>query len=240
MSENKFDKLNTALFDRKFENGLSNYMQKNCQVTLTADGYRIYRPPNITYSSSDSSTRTMWGGLVIQPFVDDENFLVKGHTYIMMFHVKGQSSNNASDHYWSNNAGWTGDAYGLSTSPTDVEYNEIGANFQGEKDIFYRFTVSDDIIKTCTKSYSSFVQGTDYNCYRDFKWGFSYMNTGELGTDLYLTSFRCYDITEPDDTVKFLKSGIATASNLVESSTPPSPMQIYSSGELLTHEFIEY
>lgn len=242
MSENKLDKINAAIFQKQFVNGLASHTQSNCQVTLTDDGYRIYRPPNVTYSSSDSSTRTMWGGLVIRPFTDDDNFLIQGHTYILMFHVKGQSSNNC-DNYWSNNAGWTGKNYGLTTSPTNVSYNEIGTNFQGEKDIYYKFTVNDSINKTCTTSYSSFVEGNTYNCYRDFKWGFVYDNTGPLGTDIYLTNFRMYDITQPDNEVKFFKTGIIAGSEFVETSSSvslSSPMQIYSSGEILTHDFIEY
>lgn len=186
----------------------------------------------------------MWGGLIIQPFADDSNFLVQGHTYILMFHVKGKSSNNATHHYWSNNAGWSGASRGLGTNPTNVSYEELGANFEGEKDIYYKFTVSDAIMKTCTQSYSTFVEGNTYNTYRDFKWGFDYTDTGKLGTDLYLTSFRCYDITSPDNIVSFTKSGIVTAAEFVETSTPigtdSNPMQIFSSGEILSHDFIEY
>ena len=158
----------------------------------------------------------------------------------MMFHVKGKSSDTATHHYWSNQAGWVGGSYGLGTNPTNVSFEDLGANFQGEKDIYYKFTVADAIMKTCTTSYSSFTAGNTYNTYRDFKWGFEYRDTGALGTDLYLTNFRCYDITTSDNTVKFFKPGIVTASNLVESTTPPKPMQIHSSGELLTNEFIEY
>lgn len=238
VSENKFDKLNNALYDKQFKNGLASYTQTNCRVTLTDNGYRIYRPPNMNPTNNGN---TMWGGLLIQPFSDDNNFLVQGHTYILMFHVSGVSSNNATHHYWSNNAGWSGGSYGLGTSPTNVQYNDLGANFQGEKDIYYKFTVSDAIMKTCTKSYSTFVQGTSYNCYRDFKWGFEYTDTGTLGTDLYITSFRCYDITSPDNVVKFLKPGIVEASNFVETSIASgSSTHIYSSGELMAYDFIEW
>lgn len=239
MSENKLFKINEALTDKRFEKGLSSYTQANCQVTLTSQGYRIYRPPNTTYNSSDSSTRTMWGGLIIQPFTGDSNFLIQGHTYILMFHVSGKSSNDSTDHYWSNNAGWSGGSYGLGTNPTNVSYNTLGTDFQGEKDIYYKFTVADAIIKTCTTSYSSFVAGTSYNCYRDFKWGFGYQSTGALGTDLYLTSFRMYDITQPDNVVKFQKIGVI-GSQFVETNSPTSAMQMYSSGEILTQEFIEW
>lgn len=234
---NKFTKLNDACASKQFVNGLSRYTQANCQVTLTDKGYRIYRPPNITYSSSDSSTKTMWGGLLLQPFTDDSNFLVQGHTYIMLFHVEGQSSNDATDKYWSNNAGWSGGSYGLSTSPTNVVSNTIGTNFQGEKDIYYKFTVADAIFKTCTTSYSSFTAGTSYNCYRDFKWGFAYQSTGSLGTDLYITNFRMYDITTLNNDITFNKTGVINASEFVENNIIP---QMNSGLELAVREFIEY
>lgn len=237
MSANKLLKINEALAERKFEKGLSSITQANCQVTLTDKGYRIYRPPNITYSSSDSSTRTMWGGLIIQPFTGDSNFLIKTHTYIILFHVEGKSSNNASHIYWSNNAGWTGGAYGLTTSPTNVSYNTIGENFNGEKDMYYKFTVADDINKKCTTSYSSFTAGTTYNCYRDFKWGFEYTNTGAMGTDLYLTNFRMYDITTPNNVISVEKDGIVKASDFSDGCLDA---KFYDGGEVQTTEFIEY
>ena len=62
MSENKFDKINEAYVRKQFINGLSSYVQPNCQVTLTNDGYRIYRPPNVNPTNNGS---TMWGGLII-------------------------------------------------------------------------------------------------------------------------------------------------------------------------------
>lgn len=238
MAVNKFQKLNDAMLARTFTSGLNRIEQANCKCTLTDNGFRIYRPPNVTYNSSDTATRTMWGGLIIQPFADDSNFLIKGHSYIMLFHVSGKSSNDATHRFWSNNAGWSGGSYGLTTSPTNVVSNTIGANFQGEKDIYYKFTVSDDIMKTCTASYSSFTQGTKYNCYRDFKWGFDYMSTGALGTDLYITNFRCYDITNNDfNETQIYKTGVLESDLFVENNITP---QVYKYSEVAVNEFIEW
>ena len=220
-SENKFTKLNAALYDQEFKNGLDRYEQGNCKCYLTDDGYRIYRPPNIIYDGT-AATRTMWGGLVIRPFSDDDNFLIQGHTYIMMFQVEGQSSCDIETPAWSNNCGWGGAAYGLTTNPTNVSYNRIGADFLGRMDFYYKFTVNDAVYETATGSYSSFVSGNSYNCYRDFKFGFTYQNTGTMGTDLYLSRFRMYDITEPTK-VSFNKSGVINLSNLVELPPPIIP-----------------
>ena len=69
---NKLESANYGIETKTWAAGLARYQQSNCQCTLTDDGYRIYRTPNITYSSSDSSTRTMWGGLVLKPFSADQ------------------------------------------------------------------------------------------------------------------------------------------------------------------------
>ena len=92
-----------ALLNKTFANGLSSYTQSHCQCTLTADGYRIYRTPNKLYPGDGS---IMWGGLVLKPHSSSIMQLVKGHTYVIMFHIKGKSSNAADDIGWSNNVGW--------------------------------------------------------------------------------------------------------------------------------------
>ena len=235
---NKLTPVNEALCAKTFTNGLSAYTQAQCQVTLTDNGYRIYRTPNMTVADNG---RVMWGGLIIQPFVIDSNFLIKGNTYIIRFNVKGKTSQSVDDIRWSNNAGWSGEGKGLQCEPSNISYNAIGANFNGETDFYYKFTVTDDVWKTCTTSYSSFVAGTSYNTYRDFKFGFNYASTGEMGTDLYLTNFRCYDITNPNNQIKLDKSGIVHGVELVESNIPPNSAkaQFSSSGEVLSREFIE-
>lgn len=235
MSYNKFTPQGNALAEKVFRDGLSAYTQSNCQITLTDKGYRIYRPPN--YNPTNNGN-TMWGGLIIKPFTADPNFLIKGKTYIVLLHISGQSTDAFTDVYWSNQAGWGGGSYGLTTEISNASIVNIPSNFQGEADFSYKFTVSGDIWKTCTKSYSSFVEGTSYNCYRDLKVGFSYRDTGTLGTDIYITNLRCYDITEPDNSTSIEKSGIVLASEFVEGEQ--SKPCIYSSAEIQMNEFIEY
>ena len=199
----------TGIVTKTWTSGLSSYTQANCQVSLTDKGYRIYRPPNLTVANNGN---TMWGGFVLKPFNIDSNFLQKGHTYVLKFHVSGQSSNSA-EFYWSNQVGWGGG--GLSPSPSNITSSSIPSNFNGEYDFFYKWTINDDIIKTCTSSYSSFVQGNQYISYRDFKWGFAYKNTGALGTDVYITDLRMYDITKASDT-EIKKTGILETGSLEE------------------------
>ena len=83
---------------KEWTTGLSSYTQSNCSCTLTDKGYRIYRPPNKNPSNDGN---TMWGGFVLKPFNIDSNFLQKGHTYVLKFHISGQSSNSA-EFYWTN------------------------------------------------------------------------------------------------------------------------------------------
>ena len=236
MNYNKLQPEANALAEKVFRDGLDCYTQTNCQVTLTDKGYRIYRPPNLVHDSS--TIHNMWGGLILRPFTADANFLVKGRTYIVMFHVSGQSTDQFTDVYWSNNAGWSGGGYGLTTEISNASIVNIPANFEGEAEFSYKFTVSGDIWKTCTASYSSFVAGTSYNCYRDLKVGFGYRNTGELGTDLYITNFRCYDITEPTNLISVQKTGTILSGEFTEGDE--SQTKFFSGGEILSNEFIEY
>lgn len=80
--------------------------------------------------------------------------------------------------------GWSGG--GLTN--VGFSYNDtIPTNFNGVKRVVAETNVIDDIYKVCTTSYSSFVAGQYYNCYRDLCFGFGYQSTGTLGTDIYIT-----------------------------------------------------
>ena len=185
----------------------------------------------------------MWGGLKIINQANDviavydstrDNVwnLQKNHTYIISFHVKGQSSNSCNIGL-SNFMGWAGG--GLSPSPTVIRSEGIPANFQGEKDCFYIFTITDEIVKTCTSSYSSYVAGNQYLSYRHIGFSYGYSNTGELGTDIYITNLRLYDITS--HMAEFTKQGLANFYDFVEQM---DKCEIRKNSELLSTNFIEF
>lgn len=227
--ENLLFKTEEARINKSFVNGLSRYIQENCQCTLTDNGYRIYRPANLTVANNGS---TMWGGLVIHPHQCFD--LQKGHTYVISFHVKGKSSNEASDSLGFHNlVGWDGG--GLEPKPSNVEcYNPVGTDFNGEGDFWYKFTINDDVYKVCTTSYSGFVAGNTYLSYNGFKFGFGYTSTGSMGTDLYISNIRMYDITS-DPSFNISKSGLIQGT-LIEGD---SAKIMKDSNELITNNFIE-
>ena len=236
--ENLIQDANTALWNKEFSSSsLSAYIQSNCQVTLTDEGYRIYRPPN---KNPTDDGNTMWGGLIIRPHVGNDiqvSSLQKNHTYILKFELKGKTSNSVSDMYWSNQAGWGGG--GLSPNPSNVSYSSIGANWISDewKNYYYRFTINDDIMKKCTSSYSTFVKDQYYNSYRDFKFGFIYTNTGDMGTDLYLRNFRLYDITDHSSVESKLdKQGVFLTDNWIEINDVSS---IFLDGDIEMRDFTE-
>ena len=232
---------NTSLWEKTLSSSRSlwSYTQSNCQVTLTDEGYRIYRPPN---KNPTDDGNTMWGGLIIRPHVGDDwqvSSLQKNHTYILKFELKGKTSNAVSDMYWSNEAGWGGGGYGLSTNPSAVSHSSIGTNWVSDKwvNYYYRFTITDDIMKQCTKSYSSYVQGNYYNTYKDFKFGFTYSDTGDMGTDLYLRNFRLYDITNHSSVEsKIDKQGVFLTDNWIEIEDVSS---IFLDGDIEMRDFTE-
>ena len=229
---NKLEKIDGYIREKKMTGGVSKSTQANCQVTLTDDGYRIYRPPNLIHDSS--TMHNMWGGLRIQPFTSDPVFLQKGHTYIIMFDIKGQTSNVPNFH-WSNNMGWSGG--GLTPTSTNVSYKRPSANWQSDtyETFYYQWTIEDDIYKVCTSSYSSFVEGNAYLSYKDFCIEFGYQNTGELGTDIYIRNLRCYDITNVQN-ASILPEGVASIASIQENDYSA---RIYNSGELGGDEYIE-
>ena len=235
MSENIIEKVNLALLDKTFKDGLSYYTQANCTCSCTDTGYRIYRTPNVNPTDNGN---TMWGGLVIRPFNARDNALFKGHRYSLRFDVKGKSSNAAIDTNWNNNVGWNGG--GLTPSPSDIICdNPVVANFQSDiwLPFVYEWTINDDIIKTCTSSYSSFVAGNKYISYRDFKFGFGYGATGSLGTDLYIRNIRMYDITTKQNLIKINRNGIISAGNYVEN--PYSKVSFKEDDDLCANEIWE-
>ena len=224
----------------EFTNGLSRYTQSNCQVTLVEEGYHIYRPPNLTTSANGN---TMFGGLklvnqstdTVSPYnATRDNIwnLQKGHSYILAFHAEGQSSNPHNYLSFNNNMGWG--VGGVSPTPTLIAANGIPADFQGEKDCYYAFTINDDIVKTSNDARAGYDGSSQYLSYRHFTFGWTYSNTGTLGTDIYLTNFRLYDITT--HVAQFTKQGIANFSQFIEQM---DKAQIRKNSELLSSEFLE-
>ena len=225
---NLLAKTNAAIVNQVLGYGVARVQQTNCQCTLTNNGFRIYRPANISASSQNQ-----WGGFVVKPFdVNNQDVLYKGHTYIIKWHVKGKSSNAGTDIGWSNRCGWGGG--GLMPSPSSVSYKTTPANFDGEMDCFYKWTINDDVYKVCTSSYSVFVQGETYLSYRDFKFGFTYTDTGEMGTDIYVTNVRLYDVTANNQKVNITTSGILNG-DLMEGNY--TDVEMHMDGEIYAKEF---
>lgn len=228
---NMIQKAQEGIETKTFITPLGKYTQDNCQVTLTDEGCKIYRPPNLTVSADG---RTMWGGLVLRfptpPFI-------KGHTYIIEFNIKGKTSAAVGDIYWTNHCGWGGG--GLEPTPSNVIHNGPGANWQSDEwfPFYYQWTINDDIYKTCTSSYSNFVQGTVYPSYKDFKFGFNYTDTGTLGTELYINNLRMYDLTE-NQNLSLNKNGQLITNGIIE--TNKQQTSFMSGKDILLNNFYEY
>lgn len=236
---------NNAIYLKSYQDGLSSYTQSNCQVTLTDNGYRIYRPPNLTTANNGN---TMYGGLKIinsystslsHTFNDTDNRfnLQKGHTYIICFNVRGQSSNAFSSFGWTNQMGWGGG--GLSPTPSNVQNCSIPSNFEGEKECWHKFTINDDISKICTTTYSYATQGNEYLSYTHFAVGFSYTSTGSLGTDLYITNLRMYDITSLAS-LSITRTGILKTMSPIEDLITNKFHILGKTSETIGGQFYEY
>ena len=231
---NLFDCLNEAVFNKNFTAYLSHYSQQYATQEITDDGVRLYRPANI---NTDEHGQNMFGGLKISN-VDNYFGLIKGHTYILKFHVKGKSSKGFVCG-WVNNFSWTGG--GLNPTPSDVSRS---ANFSNDNlvnidsEFFYKWTINDEVHKVCTSSYSSFVEGQTYVSYKDFRFYQGYGDTGELGTDVYLSNFRLYDITDGENPVDITKKFTITA-DFYETGHDGQKAKIYKNNTVQSAQFIE-
>ena len=79
---------------------------------------------------------------------------------------------------------------------------------------YYIFTINDAIIKTSNDARAGYDGSSNYLSYRHFCLNWTYANTGTLGTDIYLTNFRMYDITSY--MAKFNKNGQANFIDFIE------------------------
>lgn len=225
-----------AIASKQWINGLSSYTQSHCSCSLTDDGYRIYRTPNKTYPGDGT---IMWGGFVIDCGTNNRFGLEKGHTYVLEFDIKGQSSNYTHDIYWTWQIGWGGGE--LAPSPSNVSTaNPFSVNDHQSSDyehFSYKFTINDNVYKTCTANYNSnsAVAGNTYNSYRYFKYGWSYASTGSLGTDVYIKNLRMYDITGQTTEIDMSKSGI----KCLEIIENVEPVQFNRNGGIECNELIE-
>ena len=202
--------------------------------------YEYYR---INYNQTDNGN-TMWGGIRLANtynggkhiYTTDDNImgLIKGHTYIITFKAKGKSSKGSTNLGWSNQMGWGGG--GLQPTPSNVEYDVIPNNFDGEKICWYKWTINDDVVKTCTTSYSYAIAGNQYLSYADFAFGWVYQDTGAMGTDIYITDLQMYDITNiPQQSI--LKNGILNFQAFHEDKNKIT--KIYKNNIFLSDNFIE-
>ena len=231
-SHNMLFDQNIGILTKTWVAGLSKYNQTHCQCTLTDDGYRIYRTPNLTYPDAGS---VMWGGFVIDNTNNRLN-LQDNHTYLLQFEIKGQTSNNVSDIYWTNYVGWGGGE--TAPTPSGIKtYNPVTTDYNSSewRTFTYKWTISDTVYKLCTSSYQSFEAGKSYVAYKGFKYGFTYKSTGTLGTDLYIKNIRMFDITN-DVEIELNKEGIMVSKFSVDEPT----FKEMDLGGLKFGQFIEY
>lgn len=228
-----------ANFPQSTATGVGRYAQANMQVTLTSSGVRLYSPPNHDgRPSGQGGSNDDWGGLVLSP-MKTYNCLVNGHRYIILWHCVGKTSTALAETSWSNQIGW---GQSPDASPTVNRRCVPAAGFQGTMECCYDFTINDTIFKTTGSSvHSGFEANTSYLAYAAFKIGFGYRQTGELGTDLYLSNFRMYDITSGVEELEFTHKGLLNTTEIIElSSDKFSTAQIQQSGDIISNEIYEY
>lgn len=222
-----------SLLRNSWGGGLQFYQQPNCQGSISNGKLRLYRPPNVEYASWST-----WGGLNLRPFDCEPEALKQYHSYCLMFDVQGFTSYSNSDTYWTCQIGWGGG--GLEPAPTTIASNMwLEDGFSGERRLYWAFTINDPIYKVCTDNWDGgHVVGATYLSYRDFKWGFTYQDTGSWGTDIGISNIRLYDITDIPKS-KILKNGILDTGAII-TYADENNMQFQRFGETRVSDITEY
>ena len=103
------------------------------------------------------------------------------------------------------------------------------------EDIHIQMDYSDGLYKTCTTAYSTYVVGNVYLSYKGLLIGFTYADTGTLGTDLYIKNIRMFDITN-DVEIELGKEGVMKTKYGIEEPT----FREMDLGGLKFEQLIEY
>lgn len=234
--DGRFGPLKESDYNAYYPNGqpgLGTYEQGNLIVTMTNQGIRIYSEPNRDGRSQEGSEWNTWGGFCWSP-MKQSRCLIKGHHYRLSWHVKGQSSRAMTDVYWSNQIGW---GQYPDASPTVHKAVTHPANFQGEMDCFYDFTIEDDIFKTTTDDvHAGFEPNTSYLAYSAFKIGYTYDFTGPLGTDIYITNLQLHDLTT-GDVYKIGENGVVKTTEVISGRRDSA--RLHSDGVIDVTDIIE-
>lgn len=218
---NLLDLAQKALTNKQWKDCLFNSSsQPKAVVTLTDYGLRVYREPNNTSTTSGSGEgkQSNWGGFVLTN-TDNMFGLQNGHTYLIQVDVKGKSDRALSDYGWRHHVGWNYTNTGIAPAPTNtVLLNPITANFNTEEwqQLSYKFTISDSVYKVATTTYQYHTEGETYLAYYQFKFGWTYGTTGEIGTDVYFSNLRMFDVTSIPKEININKQGILDTFQLSE------------------------
>lgn len=191
----------------------SNAVGSNQSRSWTDEGCRIYRNPNVTGSLNGSGVGN-WGGwrIAFTTTNTPKSVLVKGHTYLFFCNVRGKSDSQGTNCGWAFNWGWDGDS-ALIPRPTTL-YKDMNIPIGNDinKTLSWAFKIEDDIDKVCEKAFTSgWVVGNTYQSYKHLHVGYQYTTTGSVGTDVYLSNFNMYDITDYASKISFNKNGVVDA-----------------------------
>lgn len=164
------------------------YEQTNCKVMLVPRPFRhlpysymVKRQPNVL-----NSPNWNWGGLRL--IFPDDKIWEEGQTYRLSFYYKGYSQHTI-EIYFQYSVGWVSNGVGLSGLflPYITHTFDDIDGWQYYEQIF-----------TIPKGYM-YQTGTDgvtYYCMREFKIGYTYTDTDEYGTRLYINDLQIEKVSD--------------------------------------------
>ena len=178
-----------ALIQGKENNRLYLYAGNNQyrKAELIDGKVHLWRSPNNTNSGNSAGNYT---GFVVRNLKD---LLEKDHVYLFSFDIEGFNDSpenaNASLVY---TIGWGG-CGGLKYYTVSSHL----AHFDGKEKLFFLYDLrGKELWQAATKTEGSIVAGTYYPIYNNFFFRFNYSQTGEKGTDVYISNISMQDITD--------------------------------------------
>lgn len=222
--DNMIDKVNYDIYQGAFTSVTIKKEQSNCAVSIENNAIRIYRAPGILKTSSSNwggfgINLMELGNKSTISYISAEDgetytyvksdFLLPGRRYRIKFTASGFSNNLSLQCGIDYNWGSPNATPHLSTNiveeksgiiPTNFGISEDGTTAVGDvKECFYEFLVpaaEDSLYRAASENYAStFIKGKIYSVFKTFHFNFSYDDSGEFGTDVYLSNFIMEDIT---------------------------------------------
>lgn len=196
--------------------GMQPWSQCTCSIINNTEIY-YHRNPNVIVSTAGNVTA------IVSSLSIPNGMIKTNRKYKVCWKARGISDGLMQAPYLAFSASWTTNGVGLvannSVGDAGVPSNFNETQYQERSAILD--TTGWSPWQQAKNDYETIKTGDWFNCANKLAFTFNHTNTGTNGTDVYLTDFRLYDITD-NPSAGFDKKGKAIASEFVENNFKPT------------------